>query len=97
MKFDGKKPVNPHIFAELKRLTIELWRTYDDTYWYATEKVGRIINLTNSHDNFCTIFSMFDHLNQAKIYEQASFGLRDSLRCRTGYMNKPDEDEICIF
>ena len=52
MKFDGKKPVNPHIFAELKRLAIELWRTYDDTYWYATEKVGRIINLTNSHDNF---------------------------------------------
>lgn len=47
MKFDGKKPVNPHIFAELKRLAIELWRTYDDTYWYATEKVGRIINLTN--------------------------------------------------
>lgn len=29
MKFDGKKPVNPHIFAELKRLAIELWRTYD--------------------------------------------------------------------
>ena len=92
MKFDGKKPVNPHIFAELKRLAIELWRTYDDTYGYASEKIGRIENLKNSHDNFLLIFSMFDPFNQAKIYEQASFGLRDSLRCRTGYLNRPDDE-----
>nr|DAR72269.1 MAG TPA: hypothetical protein [Caudoviricetes sp.] len=92
MKFDGKKPVNPHIFAELKRLAIELWRTYDGTYGYASEKIGRIENLKNSHDNFLLIFSMFDPFNQAKIYEQASFGLRDSLRCRTGYLNRPDDE-----
>lgn len=70
------------IFEELKTLAMDLWMTYDNTYWYADEKISRIINLENIRDNFMYMFAMFDVVNQKKIVSKASPELQTALRVR---------------
>lgn len=55
------------VFKDMKEAATEIWKSYDDTYGYATEKIDRIKDLKNISDNFMTIFAMFDYLNQAKV------------------------------
>lgn len=55
------------IFDEVKRAAIELWKTYDDTFKYATQKVDRIKDVENYSDNFAYIIGMFDPENQRKL------------------------------
>jgi len=55
------------IFEDIKQAAIKIWRTYDDTYGYATEKVNRIDNLKNIQDNYAAIVAMFDYSNQQKL------------------------------
>lgn len=59
-------------FDELKEKCIELWKEYDDTYGYATQKVDRIKELENIRDNFMYMFSMLDSHNQAVILSRLS-------------------------
>lgn len=60
------------IFDELKRASINLWNTYDDTYGYSVEKIKRIRDIENIKDNFMFMFAMFDVYNQRKILDKVS-------------------------
>ncbi|HWT39948.1 MAG TPA: hypothetical protein VN081_01570 [Dongiaceae bacterium] len=63
------------VFEEIKQEAIKLWQTYDDEFKYATQKINLIKDLENIGDNYMYIYAMFDHNNQAKLY--------DALRPRT--------------
>jgi len=65
-------PPDDEVFEEMKREAIKLWRTYDDTYGYATEKVNRIKDIKNIEDNFMYIVAMFDPFNQQKLANKVS-------------------------
>lgn len=69
-------------FEELKRESIKLWNTYDNTYGYVDEKVGRIEGMENIRDNFMFMFAMFDHINMAKIVRELSTETKHELRIR---------------
>lgn len=60
------------IFNEIKEKSIEIWKTYDDTYGYASEKIGYVESITNVRDNWGTIVGMFDWQNQAKLLAKLS-------------------------
>ena len=59
-------------FEEMKKTAIEIWDSYDDTFWYATEKKNRIKDVQNIWDNFLYIFAMFDIHNQNKCLQKLS-------------------------
>lgn len=63
------------IFEEMKNLAIEIWKTYDNTYWYVDEKLEKIQNIENISDNFMYIYSMFDINNQNILKKNASWEL----------------------
>lgn len=54
-------------FDELKAACIAIWKTYDDTYGYASEKVDRIKDIQNVSDNFMYMMAMFDEDNRARV------------------------------
>lgn len=60
------------IFDEIKRESIKIWETYDNTYGYATEKISQIEPLTNIRDNYSFIVGMFDGMNQQKLLYRLS-------------------------
>lgn len=60
-------PPSQEIFDEIKSKAILLWKTYDNTYGYVDEKVGRIEHIKNIKDNCCYIVAMFDVNNQNKL------------------------------
>lgn len=60
------------IFNEIKQVAINIWKTYDDTYGYASEKIGYVESITNVRDNWGTIVGMFDWQNQAKLLANLS-------------------------
>lgn len=55
------------IFNDVKASAIKIWKTYDDTYGYATEKIKRIENIQNIRDNACYIIAMFDTWNKVSL------------------------------
>ena len=55
------------IFEEIKKEAIKIWETYDNTYKYVDEKVGRVNSITNFKDNALCIVSMFDSTNRSKL------------------------------
>lgn len=67
------------IFNEIKEKAIEIWRTYDDTYGYASEKIGYVNSITNIKDNWGTIVGMFDNDNQHKLLAKLSPETRDKV------------------
>jgi len=60
------------IFNEIKQVAINIWKTYDDTDGYASEKIGYVESITNVRDNWGTIVGMFDWQNQAKLLAHLS-------------------------
>lgn len=60
------------IFNEIKRAAIDIWKGYDDTYGYATEKIAMVNSLTNFRDNWGTMVGMFDYQNQMKLLAKLS-------------------------
>lgn len=60
------------IFNEIKQAAIEIWQTYDDTFGYASEKIGYVNSITNFKDNWGTIVGMFDCHNQQKLLAKLS-------------------------
>ena len=54
-------------FKEVKDASIAIWKTYDDTFGYATEKTSFIEKLENVNENFMVIFQMFDPDNQSTL------------------------------
>lgn len=69
-------------FNELKRQAIKIWETYDNTYGYVDEKVGRIKDMKNISDNFMTIVAMFDMSNQYKLAVSLSEETREAVNVR---------------
>lgn len=55
------------IFNDIKRNALFLWKTYDDSNGYATEKINDIKDLENVSDNAWFIVAMFDPINQSKL------------------------------
>jgi len=70
------------IFNEVKEKAIEIWKTYDDTYGYASEKVGRIKDIGNVRDNVMFMVAMFDILNQRRLSALLSKEARQAIRDR---------------
>lgn len=67
------------IFDDIKQAAIKIWREYDDTYGYATGKIGGIKDIQNVKDNAWFIVAMFDHINQAKLLLHVSDATREIL------------------
>lgn len=57
------------IFKDIKQGAIKIWKTYDDTYGYQSEKVDVIKDLENVRDNYAYIVAMFDYSNQFKLVQ----------------------------
>lgn len=66
------KPPTDEIFEEVRQKAIKIWKTYDDTYGYATEKIDQIKDIGNVGDNLMYIVSMFDDNNQKILAGQIS-------------------------
>lgn len=60
-------PPSQEVFDDIKQASIALWKTYDDTYKYATEKIDRIKDIENVGDNYAYMVAMFDINNQMKL------------------------------
>ena len=60
------------VFDEIKKGAMEIWKTYDDTYGYSSDKINRIKDLQNIRDNAWFIVAMFDHQNQMKLISKVS-------------------------
>lgn len=86
-KFNYYEQLDDSLFEEMKRLAMNLWRWYDDTYWYATEKISRINNVENIRDNIWYIYWMFDCNNQSRIKFEASAELLKKIRELEEYNN----------
>ena len=54
-------------FEDMKQCAINIWKGYDDTFNYATQKINRIKDIVNFSDNFMHIMAMFDINNQRKL------------------------------
>lgn len=67
------------VFNEIKEKAIEIWRTYDDTYGYATEKITQVERITNIKDNWGYIVGMFDSDNQNILLSKLSPLARDKV------------------
>lgn len=65
--FDYYTAPRQDIFDEIKDNAIKIWQTYDNTYGYVDEKVGRIKDIQNVSDNAWFIVAMFDMDNQQKL------------------------------
>jgi 4-hydroxy-3-methylbut-2-enyl diphosphate reductase IspH len=76
------KAPTDEVFAEVKAKAIEIWKTYDDTYGYATEKVDRIKDLQNIRDNFMFMVAMFDSENQTRLANLLSEEARQAISDR---------------
>jgi hypothetical protein len=59
-------------FNEVKDKSIEIWKTYDDEFGYATEKINGIKDLENTGGNLMYIVSQFDHWNQKRLADMLS-------------------------
>lgn len=64
--FDYYQAPPQHIFDDIKTNAEKIWRTYDDTYGYATKKLQQI-DIKNTGDNAWYIVAMFDLPNQNKL------------------------------
>lgn len=69
-KVDYYKAPPQEVFDEIKKESIRIWKTYDDTYGYATEKINRIEDMQNIKDNAYFIIAMFDYNNMKRLNER---------------------------
>lgn len=75
-------PPKEILFEEVRQKAIEIWKSYDDSYGYATSKINTIKDITNSEGNFMFMVSMFDINNQKKLSDSLSIGAREAIRIR---------------
>jgi hypothetical protein len=61
---------------------MSIWGSYDNTYGYADEKVGRIKNLPNEGGNLMYMVSMFDNENQKRLSSMLSEESKEEIRKR---------------
>jgi len=90
-------PARDTTFNEVKEKSIEIWKTYDDEYGYATEKVNGIKDLKNVGDNLMYIVSQFDHWNKIKLSKMLSLEASNDISIRMiagGYSEEYDSFNI---
>jgi hypothetical protein len=78
------------LFDEVKNKCMEVWNTYDDTYGYASEKIGRIKDLKNVSDNFMYMVAMFDMDNQKRLAKLLSEEAKKAIAERIKSGGTPD-------
>jgi len=83
--FDYYKAPPQEIFDEIKKASIEIWKTYDNQFGYVDEKVNRIEPITNIKDNAWTIVAMFDSVNQQKLLDKVSDQASEMIFKARGY------------
>lgn len=84
-------PPKEEQFNELKEKAIEIWKTYDNTYGYTDEKIGRIKDLENVGDNFMYMVAMFDVTNQSILAGKLSGETRKAVADRIKDGGTPNE------
>ena len=84
-------PPSENHFREVKEKAIEIWKTYDNTYGYADEKINAIKDIKNVGDNLMAIVSMFDENNQKKLSKMLSDDTRVEIFIRLKDGGLPDE------
>lgn len=72
------------VFDDIKLNAQAIWRTYDDTHGYATEKLERI-DINNIKDNAWYIVAMFDGHNQERLLKMVKPETADMIRLARGY------------
>jgi hypothetical protein len=80
-----------NIFNEVKEKSIKIWKTYDNTYGYADEKIDYIKTIGNIKDNMMTIIAMFDINNQMKLAGKLSFEANKEITEKLIAVNHPAE------
>ncbi len=65
-------PPSRHVFDEVKNAAIKIWKGYDDTYGYASNKIRQVKELQNVGDNFMFMYAMFDWNNQPRLMGMVS-------------------------
>lgn len=75
-------PPEDKIFNEVKEEAIKIWQSYDDTYGYASGKIGRIKDIENIQDNFMYIVAMFHPLTQKKLIKSISIEAQQAIKER---------------
>jgi hypothetical protein len=55
------------IFNDIKENAIKIWKTYDDQFGYASEKINSIKDIENVKDNYMYMVAMFDSSNQVSL------------------------------
>jgi ribosome maturation protein Sdo1 len=73
------------VFNEIKQESIKIWKTYDDQFGYATEKINQIKDLENIGDNAWYMVAMFDSSNQSKLLHAVSDDTADMIVDARGY------------
>jgi len=64
---NNKAAPSKEIFNEIKDAAISIWKEYDDTYKYATEKIDVIESLADINASILYMYQMFDHKNKSKL------------------------------
>lgn len=85
MKFDYYEAPPQKVFDEIKDGCIKIWNTYDNTFGYVDEKIGRIKDLENIRDNAWYMVAMFDPMNQARLLSMVSPETAELIRKARGY------------
>jgi len=75
-------PPPDEIFNGVKEKAIEIWKTYNDDYGYATDKINEINGMGNIQDNVMFIVAMFDINNQERLADKLSPDARKAIRER---------------
>jgi glutathionylspermidine synthase len=88
-------PPDDKSFKELKEKAIQLWKEYDDTYGYATEKISCIKDLLNEEGNFMYMVAMFDVYNQEKLALILSEKTKKEIRKRM--ISGGAEEQFIVF
>jgi hypothetical protein len=68
-EFDYYEAPSQEVFDDIKASAIKLWKSYDNTYGYVDEKLGRIEDIQNIDDNAWYMVAMFDPVNQIKLLD----------------------------
>lgn len=65
------------IFDDIKQAAINIWKTYDDQFGYATEKIDRIKDIENISGNDMYMVEMFDSNNKFKLLNTVRLETQD--------------------
>jgi hypothetical protein len=84
-------PPREESFNELREVCIRFWKTFDDKFGYATEKIDRIKDLPNDGPNFVMMVQMIHPVAREVISKLLSLETRNEISMRLYGWEKEDE------